>query len=274
MIIVNKNSNYSGTGLGKLPYVSAEVNALLAAYSTIAASDKYKVQVFVDAIGGLNGAIYGKLKTLMLPIFAASALEGVTNFKTGLRAFLSLTDAQVPTVYALNSRKLYQNDAVSPASLVLAATTNAYKISPFGVVGAAVTPAVTNNYVSNIAEGNIVFTATNVLIQKAYGGQNQNVAINNSATIRSFAASGIEGTATATQNALYLNNVEGLQAVRADFSLTQVTQIGSIGKTLTATGGAERLNGLYVHGIAEGLTKAEALLLERSLNALVTSIIV
>lgn len=84
MIIINKNADFSGCGLGKLTFkVSSEVNSLLdSLYENLDFKYKLIFQQFVDDIGGLNGDIFNNLYRLVIPAFASNAKECYTDIVT------------------------------------------------------------------------------------------------------------------------------------------------------------------------------------------------
>ena len=84
MIIINKNADFSGCGLGKITLkVSDEVNELLdSLYDNLDFKYKLIFQQFVDDIGGLNGEIFNNLYRLVIPAFAANAKECYTDIVT------------------------------------------------------------------------------------------------------------------------------------------------------------------------------------------------
>lgn len=84
MIIINKNADFSGCGLGKITFkVSNEVNKLLdSLYDNLDFKYKLIFQQFVDEIGGLNGDIYNSIHRLVIPAFASNAKECYTDVIT------------------------------------------------------------------------------------------------------------------------------------------------------------------------------------------------
>lgn len=84
MIIINKNADFSGCGLGKITFkVSNEVNELLdSLYDNLDFKYKLIFQQFVDDIGGLNGDIFNNLYRLVIPAFASNAKECYTDIVT------------------------------------------------------------------------------------------------------------------------------------------------------------------------------------------------
>ena len=84
MIIINKNADFSGCGLGKITFkVSKEVNELLdSLYDNLELRYKLVFQQFIDEIGGLNGEIFSSLYRLVIPAFANSAKECFTDVVT------------------------------------------------------------------------------------------------------------------------------------------------------------------------------------------------
>lgn len=84
MIIINKNADFSGCGLGKITFkVSKEVNELLdSLYDNLDFKYELIFQQFVDDIGGLNGEIFNNLYRLVIPAFAANAKECYTDIVT------------------------------------------------------------------------------------------------------------------------------------------------------------------------------------------------
>lgn len=84
MIIINKNADFSGCGLGKITFkVSKEVNELLdSLYDNLDFKYKLIFQQFVDDIGGLNGDIFNNLYRLVIPVFAANAKECYADIVT------------------------------------------------------------------------------------------------------------------------------------------------------------------------------------------------
>lgn len=84
MIIINKNADFSGCGLGKITFkVSKEVNELLdSLYDNLDFKYKLIFQQFVDDIGGLNGDIFNNLYRLVIPAFAANAKECYADIVT------------------------------------------------------------------------------------------------------------------------------------------------------------------------------------------------
>lgn len=84
MIIINKNADFSGCGLGKITFkVSKEVNELLdSLYDNLDFKYKLIFQQFIDDIGGLNGDIFNNLYRLVIPAFAANAKECYTDIVT------------------------------------------------------------------------------------------------------------------------------------------------------------------------------------------------
>lgn len=81
MIIINKNADFSGCGLGKITLkVSNEVNELLdSIYDNLDFKYKLIFQQFVDDIGGLKGEIYSNMLRLVVPAFAGNAKECYTD---------------------------------------------------------------------------------------------------------------------------------------------------------------------------------------------------
>lgn len=84
MIIINKNADFSGCGLGKITFkVSNEVNELLdSLYENLDFKYKLIFQQFVDDIGGLDGDIFNNLYRLVIPAFASNAKECYTDIVT------------------------------------------------------------------------------------------------------------------------------------------------------------------------------------------------
>lgn len=84
MIIINKNADFSGCGLGKITFkVSNEVNELLdSLYENLDFKYKLIFQQFVDDIGGLDGEIFNNLYRLVIPAFASNAKECYTDIVT------------------------------------------------------------------------------------------------------------------------------------------------------------------------------------------------
>lgn len=84
MIIINKNADFSGCGLGKITFkVSEEVNELLdSLYDNLDFKYKLIFQQFVDDIGGLNGDIFNNLYRLVIPTFASNAKECYADIVT------------------------------------------------------------------------------------------------------------------------------------------------------------------------------------------------
>ncbi|WP_437918448.1 hypothetical protein [Sphingobacterium sp. LRF_L2] len=272
MQIVVKNANYSGTGLGKVPYVSEEVNTLLSVYSSITLEQKSHFQIFVDEIGGIGGTIWNKFaaNSLLLPCFSSNLSEALLNVCTGSHNLVA-SAANFAQYWEFSNGKLSQvYSATSPGDNLRINRTGKliYALSPFGVVDKFGDYANVNKMVTTLGQGNLsVIGASRMSIQKSDGTNNQNISltVTDSNDFLAYTATGLQGISEATQNRIVINGQVALQAIQASFSLTASTWIGALGSTSATTSNQGGLRNARVLGFAEGFTAEEASLVNSAL---------
>ena len=272
MIITNVGADYSGTGLGKVPYVSQEVSELLSIYSGITLPQKQAFQSFIDDIGGLSGAIFSKVYNLFIPQFASNLLEAMRDVKGMSNPFFNLNDTGKSIGYSFSNGSLSQNNVVASGySNQLTTNGAAYLHSGFGIVKRSVSEGY-GNYITLVALGNLMKSATtnDFTIQKADGTVNQYKTVSGLATRtkHAYSFSGLTGIDADNQNNIVIDGVEGLQVIQPSFNLTLQARM-SIGYAMTSTTPTNKLTSAYLLGYAFGLTRQEA----KTINAALLSFI-
>ncbi|WP_437918592.1 hypothetical protein [Sphingobacterium sp. LRF_L2] len=270
-------ADYSGTGLGKVPYVSSEVNALLSVYSEITLSQKSAFQTFVDEIGGIGGTIWNKFaaNSLLLPIFSSTLSEALINVCTGSHNLVAAS-ANFAQYWSLSDGKLSQvYSSGSPGDNIRINVTGRliYTLSPFGIVDKFPDYASVNKLVTHIGQGNLsVIGASRMSIQKSDGTNNQNVSytVTDERDFLAYTATGLQGISEATQNRIIINGQTSLQAIQASFSQTAVSWIGSLGSTSATIANQIGLRNARVLGFGEGFTLEEASIVNAALINLVS----
>lgn len=265
MIIINKGADYSACGLGKIPYFTPEIANMLSIYSKITNFQKYAFQKFIDDIGGLNGSIYQKIKTLIIPFYSNTSLEAITDVKGNNETVVNTTNIVLSTRYSLVNNMLVQNSSDIPIN-IFSENSLLYSVSPFGILKNEVNETI-NNYISSVGDGNIMLnTANDLNIQKFDGTYNQNTYISKVTTKSktSYVASGSTGIDSANQNVLIRDGVISLCAIQPNFNITKISQLGTLG--YSSMSASMHLYNAYMLGWAEGLTREEAIMVDKALG--------
>lgn len=278
MIITNVGADYSGTGLGKVPYVSAEINQLLSVYPSITNIKKQAFQAFIDNIGGLNGTIWGKVNYLFCPILSANLAECFIDLKGHENPIPTLTIAERDNNYSFVSGKLSQNSVVmsSGDELIGDATIPVYRISGFGIVDRN-TSYSSSNFITRVGGGNISKTpdGNGFYIQKHDGTNNQDksVAGLSNRPVHAYTYSGLAGIDAESQNILIVDGVEGLQTIKPSFNLSYTSNIGSLGTFVSSTTPTHKLQDASMLGFGLDFTREESRIVNTALLTFADSVI-
>lgn len=276
MNIVVNGADYSGSGLGKVPFVTPEVETILSIYPGLSQSKKLAFQLFIDTIGGLTGALWAtKIKYLFLPVLASNLLEAMKDVKGNATPFANLPDADKPTYYSFASGRLTQLDvALGSKSNLLVMTAPWYAASIFGSVKRDASTAIQNN-LANYAYGNILKTGnTNHFQAQKYDNvsENQTANIFGSSTkaAHSYAVSGLTGIDSTNQNVIYVDGNSQLFNLKPLANLAGTPSLGRLGFAPNSSSPGVTLRDVYMQGYGSGFTREETQLVEGAISAFMT----
>ena len=277
MRIKNDGADYSGTGLGKLPYVSTPVGTLLSIYPGLSTDNKEYFQAFIDDIGGLSGSIWTKTKHVFLPVFSSTLLVAMKDLKSSADPFVDMPDARKPLNYTLTDGRLTQLYNPGNIDNRFVFNTQWYKASVFGSIKRDTT-LLYNNHISQVGHGAIFKAGNgNSFTAVKYDGisqfQQRAVPGNPTKIEHTFSVSGLQGVDVTTQNVLVVDGTIGLIPINAAVNLAGSTTLGRLGYATNTDAENVRLRDAYILGYGVGYTREETIQIETAINSLMTSLL-
>lgn len=263
MNLIVTGADYSNTGLGKVPYVSEELNSLLSVYGSITQEDKFNAQELIDSIGGISGDIMNKAFHVILPIFSTNAVEGILDLKTGVRNFMDpyLNSGDLAGKYSISQKALQQTSAgYFDDCRINHSVLNSAISGSFAVIQNST--YVKPNYITSTGLGNALISTDNVDIQKYDGTNNQNVSLarNKSVDYNVVSFSGQSGNNSGNRNRLFVDSTSN------DFAMVALSGSSQMSIGVRGDSSSFNLQGLAVGFFCDGLTVPETQILHSALT--------